>query len=154
MADKMCHWPGTYFFSYLFIYLFSIFKLFHCCSITVVCIFSPSLYPTPAKPTSLSCFHPPPWFSPCVLYSSSWNPFSPLSLPPLPGTYFNENKVTFWCPLIMIGRIPKILPQDSHSKSWNCWHYEISCLSIMIYYITRWRDFSDVIGVTNQLTLI
>ena len=36
--------------------------------------------PTPAKPTSLPCFHPPPWFCPCVLYSSSWKPFSPLSL--------------------------------------------------------------------------
>ena len=28
-------------------------------------------HPTPAKPTSLPCFHPPPWFCPCVLYSSS-----------------------------------------------------------------------------------
>ena len=54
-------------------------KLFYCCSITVVCIFS--LYPTPTKPTSLPCFHPSPWFGPCVLYSSSWKPFSPLSLP-------------------------------------------------------------------------
>ena len=51
-------------------YFFSIFKLFYC-SVTVVCIFSPPLYPTPAKPTSLPCFHPPPWFCPCVLYSSS-----------------------------------------------------------------------------------
>ena len=51
-------------------------KLFYCCSITVVCIFPP----TPSKPTSLPCFHPPPWFCPCVLYSSSWKPFSPLSL--------------------------------------------------------------------------
>ena len=50
------------------------FKSFYC-SITVVCIFSPPLYPTPAKPTSLPCFYPPPWFCPCVLYSSSWKPF-------------------------------------------------------------------------------
>ena len=57
-------------------------KIFYC-SITVVCIFSPPLYPTPAKPTSLFCFHPPPWFCPCVLYSSSWKPFSLLS--PLPS---------------------------------------------------------------------
>ena len=63
-----------------------IFKLFYCCSVTVVCIFFPSLDPTPAKPTSLPCFHPPPWFCLCVLYSSSWNPFSPLSLPPSPLT--------------------------------------------------------------------
>ena len=40
--------------------------------------------PTPAKPTSLSWFHPCPWFCPCVLYSSSWKPFSPLSLPSSP----------------------------------------------------------------------
>ena len=57
---------------------------FYCCSITVVCIFSPLLYPTPAKPPSLPCFHPPSWFCPCVLYSSFWKPFSPLSLPPSP----------------------------------------------------------------------
>ena len=69
------------FLSFLF---FSIFQLFYCCSIIVVCIFSPPLYPTPAKPTSLPCFHPPPWFCPCVLYSSFWKPFSPLSLPPSP----------------------------------------------------------------------
>ena len=55
---------------------------FYCCSIIVVCIFPPPLYPTPAQPTSLPCFHPPPWFCLCVLYSSSWKPFSPLSLPP------------------------------------------------------------------------
>ena len=55
------------------------FKLLYCGSITVVCIYSPPLPPTSAKPTSLPCFHP--WFCPCVLYSSSWKPFSPLSPP-------------------------------------------------------------------------
>ena len=64
-----------------YILFFSIFKLFYCYAITVVCIFSPPLYPTPAKPTSFPCFHNPPWFCPCVLYSSSWKSFSPLSLP-------------------------------------------------------------------------
>ena len=34
---------------------------------------------TPAKPTSLPCFHPLPWFCPCVLYSSSCKTFSPQS---------------------------------------------------------------------------
>ena len=51
-------------------------KLLYCCSITVVCIFSPPLPHTPSKPTSLPCFHPTPWFCPCVLYSSSYNPLS------------------------------------------------------------------------------
>ena len=35
-------------FSFFFFFFF-----FYCCSITVVCIFSPPLHPTPAKPTSL-----------------------------------------------------------------------------------------------------
>ena len=67
-----------------FLIIIIIFLFFYCCSITVVCTFSPPLRPTPAKPTSLPRLHPPPWFCPCVLYSSSWKPFSPLSLPPSP----------------------------------------------------------------------
>ena len=51
----------------------------YCYSITVVRLFSPSLHPTQAKPTSLRHIHPPPWFCPCVLYSSSFNPLFPLS---------------------------------------------------------------------------
>ena len=69
-------------FSSLWIFLtthFFFFLSFSCYSITVVCIFSPSLQPTPAEPTSLPCLHPPPWFCPCVLYSSSCNPVSQLS---------------------------------------------------------------------------
>ena len=67
------HWPGLAFFFYFF------FFCFYCYSITVVCIFSPPLYPTPVEPTSLRHLHPPPWFCPCVLYSSSCNPLSSLS---------------------------------------------------------------------------
>ena len=68
---------------------------FYCCffffnfyhySIIVVCLFSPSLHPTPAEPTSLPHFHPPPWFCPCVLYSSSCNHLSSLSPPNSPLT--------------------------------------------------------------------
>ena len=60
--------------------------IFYCDSITVVCLFSPSLHPTPAEPPSLLHLHPPPWFCPCVLYSSSWNPLSSLSPPRSPLT--------------------------------------------------------------------
>ena len=35
--------------------------------------------PPPAKPTSLPHLHPSPWICPCVLYSSSCKPLSPLS---------------------------------------------------------------------------
>ena len=55
---------------------------FYCCSITVVCIYSPPLpSSTPVITTSLFCFHHPLGFCPCVLYTCSWKPFSPLSLP-------------------------------------------------------------------------
>ena len=60
--------------------------IFYCYSITVVCLFSPSLHPTPAEPSSVSHLHRPPWFCPCVLYSSSRNPLSSLSLPHSPLT--------------------------------------------------------------------
>ena len=63
---------------------FKIILIFYCYSITVVCLFSPSLHPNPAKPPSLLHLHPPPRFCPCVLYSSSCNPLFPLSPPPSP----------------------------------------------------------------------
>ena len=68
-----------YFLTFLSLFFFNFFY-----SVTIVCIFSPCLYPTPAKPTSLLCFHPSPWFCPHVPYSSSWKPFSPLPLPRSP----------------------------------------------------------------------
>ena len=52
---------STILFYFIFYSLtYFIFFNFYCYSITVVCIFSPSLHPTPAKPTSLPCLHPPP----------------------------------------------------------------------------------------------
>ena len=48
-----------------------------------MCLFSPSLHPTPAE-SPLPHLHPPPWFCPCVLYSSSCNPLSSLSPPHSP----------------------------------------------------------------------
>ena len=72
------HFPNYPFF---LLPLFLFFLNFYCNSITVVFLFSPSLHPIPAKPTSLPPY-PPPWFCPCVLYSS--NPFSSLSPPHSP----------------------------------------------------------------------
>ena len=66
------------------LFFFFFFFNFYCYSITVVCLFSPSLHPTPAKPTSLPHLHPPASFCPCVLYSSSWKPFPPLPPPNSP----------------------------------------------------------------------
>ena len=65
--------------AFLFLFLF-----FYCYLITVVCLFSPSLHPTPGEPTSLPPLHPPPWICSCVLYSSSCNPLYLLSPPPPP----------------------------------------------------------------------
>ena len=72
---------------YIIILFLFYFFIFYCYSITVVCLFSPSLHPTPAEPTSLPHFLPPSWFCPCVLYSSSsCNPLSSLSPPHCPLT--------------------------------------------------------------------
>ena len=46
-----------YLFQCLWLYIFF---NFYCYSITVVCLFSPSLHPTPAEPTSLPHLYPPP----------------------------------------------------------------------------------------------
>ena len=48
--------------------------------------FLPIPPPQPSWTPSLPNLHPPPWFCPCVLYSSSYNPLSSLSPPhsPLP----------------------------------------------------------------------
>ena len=80
------HWaPPARVICWLFSFFFLI-LIFYCYSITVVCLFSPSLHPTPAEHTSLPHLHPPPWFCPCVLYSSSCNPLSSLSPPHSPLT--------------------------------------------------------------------
>ena len=78
--------PWDCYFVFFVVVCFCLFLLFfnfyfYCYSITVVCLLSPSLHCTPAEPTSLPHLHPPPWFSPCVLYSSSCNPLSSLSPP-------------------------------------------------------------------------
>ena len=37
--------------------------------------YPPPLPPNPSQSYSHPCFHPPPWFGPCVLYGCSWKPF-------------------------------------------------------------------------------
>ena len=64
------------YFVFNFIYLFIYLLLFN-----YSCL---HFLPNPSKPTSFPCFHSPPWFCPCVLYSSSWKPLSPLSPPHSP----------------------------------------------------------------------
>ena len=80
---KICQNPGAFYFLKSQ-NSFSLKKKNYCYSITVVRLFSLSLHPTPAKPPSLPHLHPPPWFCPCVLYSSSCNPLSSLSPPHSP----------------------------------------------------------------------
>ena len=76
MGDSPPLQPMCFFYFFIF--------YFYCYSITVVCLFSPSLHPTPAEPTSLPHLYPPPWFCPCVLYSSSCNSLFSLSPPHSP----------------------------------------------------------------------
>ena len=63
---------------------FIYFLIFIVIQLQLSAFFSPFFHPTPAKPTSLPHLHPPPWFCPWVLYSSSCNPLSPLSPPHSP----------------------------------------------------------------------
>ena len=45
---------------------------FHCCSITVVCIYPLLLPPNRSQTHPPPLLLPSPWFCPCVLYSCSW----------------------------------------------------------------------------------
>ena len=66
---------------------------FYCYSITVVCLFSPSLHPTPAKPPSLPQHHPPPCVhGSFIVVPENPSPHSSLPLPLwllLDCSYFN-----------------------------------------------------------------
>ena len=85
----------TVYFNY---YIYFIFFNFYCYSVTVACLFSPSLHPTPAEPTSLPHLLPPPWFCPCVLYSSSCNPLFPLPPPPaIVGLFLTSMSLVIFC---------------------------------------------------------
>ena len=69
---------------FIFFFFFLLFFNFYCYSITAVCLFSPSLHPTPAKPPPSPTLTIPPRFCPCVLHNSSYNPLFPLSPPHSP----------------------------------------------------------------------
>ena len=94
------YWPKTPYFYLDLNYLLN----FYCYSVTIICLFSPSLHPTPAKPTSLLHLHPPPWFCPCVLYSSSCNPLSSLSSPhsslPIVTLFLTSMSLVIFCFLL------------------------------------------------------
>ena len=75
LSPQSREWKCPFLFLFLFIY---------CESVTIVCIFSPSLHPPTDNPTSLPYLSPPPWFCPSGLSTSSRKPFSPLSPPHSP----------------------------------------------------------------------
>ena len=64
LSPNLALWPPNDSLSWLtflknWIFLFFFFFNFYCYSITVVCLFSPSLHPTPAEPISIPHLHPP-----------------------------------------------------------------------------------------------
>ena len=72
---------GAAFFFFTFYFFFPIFKFLLLFNYS--CLhFLPISPPHPSQTHLPPCFHPPPWFCPCVLYSSSSNPLSP-RCPPL-----------------------------------------------------------------------
>ena len=102
--------------------------------------FSPSLHPTPAEPTTIPDLHHPPWFCPCVLYSSACNPLSSLSPPhspltivrffltsmcgcfflPCPPTYWYDpllNRACFWF-LLLCSSVQKLYSSFPLGPCW------------------------------------
>ena len=137
---------------YVLLCLLSLFflKKNYCYSITVVCLFSPSLHPTPV--TSLPHLHTPPWFCPCVLYSSSCNPLSSLSLLSLFFTKF-----VFSCNLhlnfleqsgdrygLLCGLFARALPeclQPWHRRKTS--QYKTWVLPITSGSVVNWSEFAQ-----------
>ena len=122
------------FFVCLFYFLCSLLFLnFYCCSVTVVCIVSPPLYPTPAKLTSLPHLHPPPWFYPSILYSSSWKPLSPLSPPHTPlaivRLFLTSMSLVIFCLLFSFGDYVPVKGEIIWYLSLTAW---LISLSIML----------------------
>ena len=147
---------------------FKFLKLFYCCSITVVCIFSPPLYPTPAKPTSLPCFHPSPWFYPCVLYSSSWKPLSPLSPPYSPVAtvtmflismtlvkIFSLFKKLLYCWSFTVVCIfsPPLYPTPAKPSSLPCSHLPPKFCPCVLY-SSSWKPFSPLSPHHSPLAIV
>ena len=87
-------------FIYLFIYLFLNFNFVLLFNYSCV-PFLPIPPPHPSWTSSLPHLHPPPWFGPCVLYSSFCNPLSSLSPPhsPLPivRLFLNSMSLVIFC---------------------------------------------------------
>ena len=88
--NNLSHWhrmilPRDVLFIYLFIFIVIQLELY---AFSPHPSTPPQLNPPPSPTTSLPHLHPPHWFCPCVLYSSSCNPLFPLSPPcppPRPG---------------------------------------------------------------------
>ena len=106
---------------------------FYCYSITLVCLFSPSFHSTPAEPTSLSHLHPPPWFCPCVLYSSSCNPLSPLFPPHYPPStarlFLTSMSLVLFC--FLFSSLDYVPVKGEIIRYWSLTAWRIS-LSIML----------------------
>ena len=102
--------------------------------------------PTPAKPTSLPRLHPPPWFCPCVLYSSSWKPFSPLSPPPSPlaivRLFLISMSLVIFCLLFSSVDYLPVKDEIIWYSSITTWLISLSIiLSSCIHAVTKGRSF-------------
>ena len=122
----------------------SFFFNFYCHSITVVCIFSPSFLPTPAEPTSLPCLHPPLWFCPRLLYSSSWKHLSPLSPPHSPlaivRLFISSMSLVIFCLLFSFVDYVPVKAEIIWYLSLTTWLISLSImLSSSIYAIAKGR---------------
>ena len=122
---------------------FLFFFNFYCYSVTVVCLFSPSLHPTPAEPTSVLHLHPPPWFCPCVLYSSSCNTLSPLSPPHSPlaivRLFLTSMSLVIFCLLFSFVDYVPVKGEIIWYSSLTVWLISLSImLSSSIHAVAKW----------------
>ena len=109
-----------------------IFFNFYSYSSTVVCLFSPSLHPAPAEPTSLPHLHLPPWFCPSVLYSSSCELLSPLSPPHSPlaivRLFLTSMSLVIFCLLFSFVDYVPVKGDCPLTQQFHCWDYTIRTL--------------------------
>ena len=129
-----------------FFFLFS-FKLFYCCSSTVVCIYLPPSPPSqpspPPSPDSTS-----PWLCPCVLYICSRKPFPPLPLVSLPTSplvtvrlfFISMSLVTFCLFVCFADQVP-VKGEIIWYLSFSAWLISLSImLSSSIHAVAKGRS--------------
>ena len=143
--------------------------------------FSPLPSTTPQLVTPLPLFYPPPWFCPCVLYSSSCKSLSPLSPPHSPLAivrllltsmslvifsllfsfvdYYRNCHVYFFTDLNWVN-CDVYLPCSTQPRilihkwfTWECTHFVLVRLSLIVSFPDFSIKLSATIGIHQVFSL-